>query len=128
MRKFAALVVLAALPLLATVAVRAAITAPPEWAYAIPAPPPPVPPGTTPPPNPAATDTTLRTVPGSSKQYPRNRMQQADWFPEDHPAMPSIVASGRVGDPNATQCSLCHYPNGKGRRENESASVTQVSH
>src|SRR4029450_11526149 len=120
MRKFAALVVLAALPLLVTVAIHAAITAPPEWAYAIAAPPPPVPPGTTPPPNPAATDTTLRTGPGSSKQYPRNRMQQADWFPEDHPAMPSIVASGRVGDPNATQCSLCHYPNGKGRPENDS--------
>ena len=74
MRKFAALVVLAALPLLVTVAVRAATTAPPDWAYAIAPPPPPVPPGTTPPPNPAASDTTLRTVPGSSKQYPRNRM------------------------------------------------------
>ena len=128
MRRFAALVVLAALPLLATVAVRAAITAPPEWAYAIAPPPPPVPPGTTPPPNPAATDTTLRTVPGSSKQYPRNRMQQADWFPEDHPAMPNIVASGRVGDPNATQCSLCHYPNGKGRPENASVAGLPVSY
>jgi cytochrome c553 len=129
MRRFAALVVLAALPLVVMSVVHAATTAQiPDWAYAIAAPPPPLPPGTTPPPNPAATDTTLRTVPGSSKQYPRNRMQQADWFPEDHPAMPSIVASGRVGDPNATQCSLCHYPNGKGRPENASVSGLPVSY
>jgi len=55
-------------------------------------------------------------------------MQQADWFPEDHPAMPSIVASGRVGDPNATQCSLCHYPTGKGRPENASVAGLPVSY
>ena len=120
MRKFAALVVLAALPLLVTVAVRAATTAPPDWAYAIAPPPPPVPPGTTPPPNPAATDTTLERFRAAPSSIPRNRMQQADWFPEDHPAMPSIVANGRAGDPNAHACSLCHYPNGKGRPENAS--------
>ena len=68
MRKFAALVVLAALPLLATVAIHAAITAPPEWAYAIAAPPPPVPPGTTPPPNPAATDTLVKNFAGFDAQ------------------------------------------------------------
>jgi cytochrome c553 len=129
MRRFAALVVLAALPLVLSVALGAATTAQiPDWAYAIPAPPPPAAPGATPAPNPAATDTTLRTVPGSSKQVPRNRINQADWFPEDHPVMPSIVASGRVGDPNATACSLCHYPNGKGRPENASVSGLPVSY
>jgi len=129
MRKFAALLVLVALPFALSVALRAATTAQiPDWAYAIPAPTPPPAPGVTPPPNPAATDTTLRTVAGSNKQVPRNRINQTDWFPEDHPVMPSIVASGRVGDPNATACSLCHYPNGKGRPENASVSGLPVSY
>ena len=129
MRKFAALLVLVAIPFALGVALRAATTAQiPDWAYAIPAPAPPPAPGVTPPPNPAATDTTLRTVPGSTKQVPRNRITQTDWFPEDHGVMPSIVASGRVGDPNATQCSLCHYPNGKGRPENASVSGLPVSY
>jgi len=129
MRRFAALVVLAALPFALGVALRAATTAQmPDWAYAIPAPPPAPAPGVTPPPNPAAADTTLRTVPGSNKQIPRNRINQADWFPEDHPAMPSIVASGRAGDPNATACSLCHYPTGKGRPENASVAGLPVTY
>jgi len=129
MRKFAALLVLVALPFALAIALRAATTAQiPDWAYAIPAPPPPPTPGVTPPPNPAATDTTLRTVAGSTKQVPRNRINQTDWFPEDHPVMPSIVASGRVGDPKATACSLCHYPNGKGRPENASVSGLPVSY
>ena len=129
MRKFAALLVLVALPFALSVALRAATTAQiPDWAYAIPAPTPPPAPGVTPPPNPAATDTTLRTVAGSNKQVPRNRINQTDWFPEDHPVMPSIVASGRVGDPNATACSLCHYPNGKGRPENASVSGLPVAY
>jgi cytochrome c553 len=129
MRKFAALVVLAALPLVITSVIHAATTAQiPDWAYAIAPPPPPAAPGTTPAPNPAAADTTLRTVPGSSKQVPRNRINQTDWFPEDHPTMPSIVANGRQGDPNAAQCSLCHYPNGKGRPENASVSGLPVSY
>jgi len=42
--------------------------------------------------------------------------------------MPSIVASGRVGDPNATACSLCHYPTGKGRPENASVAGLPVSY
>src|ERR1044071_1986965 len=129
MRRFAALLMLRALPLALSVALRAATTAQiPDWAYAIAAPPPSPAPGTTPAPNPAATDTTLRTVAGSSKQVPRNRINQTDWFPEDHPTMPSIVANGRVGDPNATACSLCHYPNGKGRPENASVSGLPVSY
>jgi len=42
----------------------------------------------------------------------------ADWFPNDHPAMPGIVAHGRT--PAIRACSLCHYPNGKGKPENAS--------
>jgi len=41
----------------------------------------------------------------------------ADWFPQDHPAMPDIVAHGdRAKMVNA--CGFCHYPNGKGRPNN----------
>ena len=82
------------------------------WAYAI-----------TPGPAPAAVpdDGTLRSLPGSDRRFTldqiRNRMGPADWFPGDHPSMPSIVAIGREAA-GVWACSLCHYPNGKGRPEN----------
>jgi len=41
----------------------------------------------------------------------------ADWYPEDHPPMPSIVARGRESD-TVRACALCHYPNGQGKPEN----------
>jgi len=82
------------------------------WAYAIT-------------PGPAATppvdDGTRHSLPGSERQFTldqiRNRMGPADWFPGDHPSMPSIVAVGREAA-GVWACSLCHYPNGKGRPEN----------
>src|SRR6202008_3228167 len=40
-----------------------------------------------------------------------------DWYPGDHPQMPDIVAHGNRAN-NILACSLCHYPNGKGRPEN----------
>ena len=102
----------------------AAWVPPPAWAYGFTTP---VPPG--PPPPPAtpggrgaapAPDQTLRTVPGSALQFTRaqiaNGFGPADWFPGDHPTMPDIVAHGKM--PDARACSLCHYPNGKGRPEN----------
>ncbi len=46
----------------------------------------------------------------------RNNFDPADWFPEDHPAMPDIVAHGRA--PAVKACAFCHMPNGKGRPEN----------
>ena len=49
----------------------------------------------------------------------RNRMGPADWYPGDHPSMPPIVAVGREAA-GIWACSLCHYPNGKGRPENAS--------
>jgi cytochrome c553 len=108
-------------------------SAPPDWAYGYATP---VPAGTprvqpaaaapkpaTPPRprpfNPA--DTVQRTVPGSDRSFTipeiRNANGPADWFPGDHPPMPDIVAHGRP-EANITACSLCHYPNGKGRPEN----------
>ena len=46
-------------------------------------------------------------------------MGPADWYPGDHPSMPPIVAMGREAA-GIWACSLCHYPNGKGRPENAS--------
>lgn len=92
----------------------------PDWAYAIPVDPAPAR---------GAEDGKLFSLPGAAKQYtlseirgvsdkdPKILTQPADWYPSDHPAMPKIVAEGD----NARKiqaCSLCHYPNGKGRTEN----------
>ena len=82
------------------------------WAYAItPGPAAPAP----------ADDGTKLTLPGAEKTFTldqiRNRMGPADWFPGDHPSMPSVVAIGRE-QAGIWACSLCHYPNGKGRPEN----------
>jgi cytochrome c553 len=69
-------------------------------------------------------DTTQRKVPGSNLTFTsaqiRNAFGPADWFPEDHPTMPDVVARGRQSDVRA--CGLCHYPNGKGRPENSGVS------
>ena len=69
----------------------------------------------------AAPDTARRTLQGSASAFTlaqiRDGFGPADWFPGDHPAMPDVVAHGRR-DAMITACSLCHYPNGKGRPEN----------
>jgi cytochrome c553 len=41
----------------------------------------------------------------------------ADWYPDEHPPMPEIVAHGRESD-KLRPCGLCHYPNGQGKPEN----------
>lgn len=100
---------------------------PAVWAYGVPAttgavgnPPggPPAGRGAQPPQ--AAPDGGLKRVPGSSLEFTLTQIRDgfgpADWFPGDHPQMPDIVAHGRKPDIRA--CSLCHYPNGKGRAEN----------
>jgi cytochrome c553 len=51
----------------------------------------------------------------------RDSFGPADWFPGDHPAMPEIVAHGKR-EQQVIACSLCHYPNGKGRPENAGVS------
>jgi cytochrome c553 len=89
----------------------------PAWAYA-------VSPDAIPP---LVDDGKLLRLPGAKGAYTVTRIRgrdktatppgPVDWYPGDHPAMPRIVA---VGDKPATgrACSLCHYPNGKGRSEN----------
>ena len=62
----------------------------------------------------------LRHLPGSKFSFTltqiRDNSGPADWYPEDHPPMPDIVAHGHK--PNVVACSFCHYPNGKGRPVN----------
>jgi cytochrome c553 len=108
-----------------------AADAPPPWAYGFTTP---VAPGTPPAePNPQQVldSVTLHTLPESKLSFTRaqiaNRYNPADWFPEDHPAMPEIVAKGKeFARPQVYACSLCHYPNGKGRPEN--ANITGLTY
>lgn len=104
---------------------------PPAWPYAVP----PLAPGVIPPqaaaPNtPAITDPNappangqppvLRQAAGSKFQFTQAQISfsygPADWFPDDHPAMPAAVAHGKPGVARA--CGLCHLPDGRGRPEN----------
>jgi len=99
----------------------------PDWAYAIPAGPPGGGGGGAPA---APPDTSPKQLPGSTLTFTRQQISDgfgpADWFPGDHPTMPDIVAHGRRPDVRA--CSLCHYPNGKGRQENAGISGLPVSY
>ncbi len=101
---------------------------PPAWAYGFPEP------GAVAAPaaggGRGAPDTAPKHVPGSNLEFTlpqiRDGFGPADWFPEDHPKMPEIVAHGRRPDVRA--CALCHYPNGKGRAENAPISGYSVAY
>ena len=125
MRRAAVVVALGLAPLVLTGTLRAQ-GEPPAWAYAITPPPP----AGAPAPKPAPPDTSPKQLPGSSRTFTlaevRNMFGPADWFPEEHPAMPAIVANGR--QPEARACAMCHYPNGKGRPENAPVSGLPVSY
>jgi cytochrome c553 len=79
---------------------------------------------------PAPADTSLKQIPGSTASFTlaqiRDAFGPADWFPGDHPTMPDIVAHGKRPDVRA--CSLCHYPNGKGRPENAGVAGLPVTY
>jgi cytochrome c553 len=104
-----------------------AAAGPIPWAYGFPQPgAPPAPPAA-----PAAQDDgSKKTLPGSTGSFTlteiRNGFGPADWFPEDHPTMPEVVAKGRAKDVRA--CALCHYPNGKGRAENAGVNDLPVAY
>ena len=78
----------------------------------------------------APPDTSVKHLDGSKLEFTRTQINDgfgpADWFPEDHPQMPDIVAHGRRPDVRA--CALCHYPNGKGRAENAGVSGLSVAY
>ncbi|MFO1183159.1 MAG: c-type cytochrome [Bauldia sp.] len=104
----------------AAIAQQAAPDVAPIWAWGFTTPAP------TPPPAGTPRDTVAKySVPGSKASYTEAEANfgfgPADWFPEDHPAMPEIVAHGRQAA-NIQACSLCHMPNGFGRQENANVS------
>jgi cytochrome c553 len=113
-------------PALLTVSASKSATGPPAWAYGI-AEGPAAPARSQPT---AAPDNSLQHLPGNDLAFTHaqiaNIFGPADWYPGDHPAMPDVVAHGRK--PNVWACSLCHYPNGKGRPENAGVSGLPVAY
>jgi cytochrome c553 len=80
-----------------------------------------------------AEQTKLRHVNGSGGTYSlvdvRDAQNVIDWFPGDHPPMPSVVAHGPARLGNVTRgCASCHLPNGKGRPENAPPSGLPVTY
>ncbi|MEQ1884245.1 MAG: c-type cytochrome [Bryobacteraceae bacterium] len=70
---------------------------------------------------PVPADGVLHELPGAPQKYTRIAIYDdfgpADWYPDDHPAMPDVVAHGKR-DQGVRACALCHYPNGQGKMEN----------
>jgi cytochrome c553 len=67
--------------------------------------------------------TRSRSLPDSSASYSlvdiRDGSKVADWYPQDHPAMPDIIRLGPARAGAARRgCGFCHLPNGLGRPEN----------
>jgi cytochrome c553 len=94
----------------------------PSWAYGFVDPPPAGPVAAPPAAAAAATpDATLHRLPGSTRSFTRAQASDpfgpADWFPDEHPTPPPIVAVGRR-DAEINACGWCHYIGGKGRQEN----------
>ena len=83
----------------------------PDWAYPV-----------TPPPG-QLDNTVQKSVPGSSQQYTQAQIDDPfnppDWFPNEHPAMPQIVAHGGP-KPAGRACAQCHLPTGDGHPESAS--------
>jgi cytochrome c553 len=104
MRNFICALVLALLPL------SAAATEDLEWAY-------PVTPKAEPPDH-----VVLKQMPGSARQYTQAQIDDPfnapDWYPDEHPPMPPIVAHG--AKPAVQACARCHLPSGDGHPESSS--------
>jgi cytochrome c553 len=106
---------IALLPVVAQNQAPPAPATPLPWAFALNSP---VPPGAAP----AVDDGSVKHVPGSPVGFTlpqtRDLFNPPDWYPDDHPALPDVVAHGRKPDVRA--CGYCHLPNGQGRPENAS--------
>jgi len=91
----------------------------PDWAYVLSFP-------SDPPPD----DRTPRHVPNSSASFTFAQTQDyfrvADWHPDAHPPMPSIVSVGRK--PDVYACAFCHLPSGPGKPENSSLAGLPVNY
>jgi len=138
MRGFLGTAIVVMTSALAIGVLNAANEAPPPWAYGFAGPASATPPAAAPgaaaagrgaaPAAPA--DESVKRLPGSTGAFTlaqiRDAFGPADWYPGDHPPMPEIVAHGKR--PEVRACSLCHYPNGKGRPENAGVSGLPYSY
>ena len=130
MRKSARWVTLALLSVATGAVVTGQVPAPPPWAYGFTSG------GAEPAAPPCATDSkpldcarlgaprpkdVIHTLPDTDKSFTEFAIHYdygpADWYPDEHPPMPEIVAHGRESD-KLRPCGLCHYPNGQGKPEN----------
>jgi cytochrome c553 len=105
-KAFSCMIVVALLPAAAAYAAER-----PDWAFP--------PPGVTG--APRAPDTgELKRVPGSTRAYTQSQIDSfndpPDWFPDEHPPMPAIVAHGKGSQVRA--CISCHLSTGIGHPEN----------
>jgi cytochrome c553 len=104
MRYVAAIAALALLPVLALAAEEL------DWAYPV-----------TPKPEPLD-NLVLKQVPDSTRAYTQAQIDDPfnppDWFPDEHPPMPQIVAQG--DKPAVRACAQCHLPSGDGHPESSS--------
>ncbi len=111
MNKFAGILAIAG-ALGATTAISTAAEVP-AWAYPVVAPS-----GQA-----APDDGSAKHVPDSAVTFTHSQITAItgpvpDWHPDEHPAMPAIVAKGRP--PQVFACGYCHLPTGAGRPENAS--------
>jgi cytochrome c553 len=64
----------------------------------------------------------LKRVPDSTRAYTQAQINDPfnppDWFPDEHPPMPEIVAQG--SRPAVRACAQCHLPSGDGHPESSS--------
>ena len=74
---------------------------------------------------------TIRHLAGSDGAFTvaqiNARYNPADWFPNDHPPMPDIVAHGKEAI-GARACGICHLPNGKGLMQNGGVAGLQADY
>jgi cytochrome c553 len=105
--------ILASLVALAPIAAWAA-EGPPDWAY------PAAPAGYKPPPD----DGLPKHIVGSPRAYTEAQINDThappDWFPNEHPPMPDVVAHGKA--PQVNGCAQCHLANGHGHPESANLS------
>jgi len=89
-----------------------------DWAYPV-----------TPKPEPLD-NVVLKQMPGSDKQYTQAQIDDPfnppDWYPGDHPPMPTIVANG--AKPAVRACALCHLPTGAGHPESSGLAGLPVNY
>jgi cytochrome c553 len=115
MRSLIAILMLAFVPSLALAAERPDWAYPPAQAENVPAEP---------------DDGKPLQAPGSTRSYTRKQinaqMDSPDWFPDEHPPMPTIVAHGNGTTVRA--CIGCHLPHGHGHPENSRLAGTTAAY